>query len=439
MPTRTEIRYAKSGDVHVAYQLVGDGPHDLVFVPGFVSNIEVQWEFPGFSHFIHRLASFSRLILFDKRGTGLSDRVPTRELPSLEERMDDVRAVMDAAGVAKATLFGWSEGGPMSILFAGTHPSRVDGLVLYSSYARRPVPPGGWESFLRTVEDRWGTGEIISARAQSSGGDERLRLLYAHVERQMASPGGAAAILRMAAEIDITGILPAVATPTLVLHRSGDPALPSSAGRDLAAGIPNGRFVELPGVDHIPWTGDGDDIAGEIEEFMTGMRHEPEGDRVLATVLFTDIVGSTELAAKLGDRQWRDLLDRHDELARHTVERFRGRVIKTTGDGLLATFDGPARGIRSACAVRDGLRTLGVEIRAGLHTGEIEVREEDIGGIAVHVAQRVAATSGSGEVIVSSTVKDLVAGAGIAFADRGHHSLKGIAEDWRLFAVVGED
>jgi class 3 adenylate cyclase len=439
MATGSEIRYAKSGDVHVAYQVVGDGARNLVFVPGFVSNLEVQWELPGFSRFIHRLACFSRLILFDKRGTGLSDRVPTRELPTLEERMDDVRAVMDAAGVTKAALFGVSEGGPMSILFAATYPSRVDGLVLYGSYARRPVPAGGWESFLCAVEDRWGTGELFSARAQSAIGDEHLRLLHAHLERQAASPGGAAAILRMAAEIDVSDILPAVAVPTLVLHRSGDPVLPSTGGRDLAAGIPNARFVELPGVDHLAWIGDGNDIAGEIEEFMTGERHEPDGDRVLATVLFTDIVGSTGLVAELGDRRWRDLLDSHDALARHAVERFRGRVIKTTGDGLLATFDGPARGIRSACAIRDGLRGLGVEMRAGLHTGEIEVREEDIGGVAVHLAQRVAAMSGSGEVVVSSTVKDLVAGAGIAFADRGPHRLKGIAEDWRLFAVVSEE
>jgi class 3 adenylate cyclase len=439
MATGSDIRYAKSGGVHVAYQVIGDGPRDLVFVPGFVSNIEVQWELPDFSRFIQRLASFSRLILFDKRGTGLSDRVPTSELPTLEERMDDVRAVMDAAGVTQAVLFGASEGGPLSVLFAATHPSRVEGLVLYGSYARRPVPPGGWEAFLSAVEDRWGTGEIFAARAQSATGDEHLRVLLARLERQAASPGAATAILRMAAEIDVSAILPAVAVPTLVLHRSGDPILPSTGGRDLANGIPNARFVEVPGVDHLAWAGDGDDIAGEIEEFMTGERHEPDRDRVLATVLFTDIVGSTSLAAELGDRRWRDLLDSHDTLARHAVERFRGHLIKTTGDGLLATFDGPARGIRSACAIRHGVRKLGVEVRAGLHTGEIEVRGEDIGGMAVHVAQRVAATSGTGEVVVSSTVKDLVAGAGIAFADRGQHSLKGIAEDWRLFAVVGEE
>lgn len=439
MATGSEIRYAKSGGVHVAYQVIGDGPRNLVFVPGFVSNLEVQWELPDFSRFVQRLASFSRVILFDKRGTGLSDRVPTRELPTLEERMDDVRAVMDGAGVTQAVLFGVSEGGPLSVLFAATHPSRAEGLVLYGSYARRPVPPDGWEAFLSAVEDRWGTGELFAARAPSAARDEHYRVLLARLERLAASPGAATAILRMAAEIDISDILPAVSVPTLVLHRSGDPTLPSTEGKDLAASIPKGRSVELPGVDHLVWTGDGDDIVGEIEQFMTGERREPDRDRVLATVLFTDIVGSTGLAVQLGDRRWRDLLDRHDTVAREAVERFRGRVIKTTGDGLLATFDGPARGIRSGCAIRDGLKRLGVEVRAGLHTGEIEVRGEDVGGIAVHVAQRVAAVSGPGEVVVTSTVKDLVAGAGIVFADRGHHSLKGIAESWRLFAVDGQE
>lgn len=434
-----EINYAKSGSVHVAYQMIGDGLRDLIFVPGFVSNSEVQWELPDFSRFIERLASFSRLILFDKRGTGVSDRVPTSELPTLEQRMDDVRAVMDAAEVERATLFGASEGGPLSVLFAATHPSRVEGLILYGSYARRPRPPGGWDAFLAVVEDRWGTGEMFAARAQSAIGNEHLRDRLARLERQAASPGAVSAILRMAAEIDVSATLPAVAVPTLVLHRSDDPVLPGAGGRDLASRIPNARYVEVPGVDHLVWAGDGDDIAGEIEEFMTGERHEPDRDRVLATVLFTDIVGSTGLAAELGDRRWRDLLDSHDILARNTVERFRGHLIKTTGDGLLATFDGPARGIRSACAIRDGVRKLGVEVRAGLHTGEIEVRGADIGGLAVHVAQRVATTSGSGEIVVSSTVKDLVAGAGIAFADRGRHRLKGIADDWQLFAVASEE
>jgi class 3 adenylate cyclase len=437
MAMGSEIRYAKSGGVHVAYQVLGAGPPDLVLVPGFVSNIEVQWELPDFSRFIERLASFSRVVTFDKRGTGLSDRVPTSELPTLEERMDDVRAVMDAAGVTRAFLFGASEGGPLSVLFAATYPARVEGLVLYGSYARRPVPPGGWDAFLSLVEDRWGTGDLFASRAASAIDDTHLRVLLARLERQAASPGAATSILRMAAEIDVRDILPAVTVPTLVLHRSGDPILPSTGGRDLADGIPNARFVELPGADHLAWAGDGHDIAGEIEEFMTGERHEADPDRVLATVLFTDIVGSTRLAAEFGDRRWRDLLDSHDTLARQAVERFRGCVIKTTGDGLLATFDGPARAIRSACAIRDDLKKLGVAARAGLHTGEIEARGEDIGGMAVHVAQRVSTMAGSGEVVVSSTVKDLVAGAGIAFADRGQHRLKGVADPWRLFAVVG--
>jgi class 3 adenylate cyclase len=437
MTATPEIRYAKSGDIHVAYQLVGDGPRNLVLVFGFVSNLEVQWDVPSFSRFVRRLASFSRVVLFDKRGTGLSDRVPTKDLPTLEERMDDVRAVMDAAGISKATLLGISEGGPMSVLFAATHPNRVDGLVLYGSYARRPVPPGGWESFLRLVEDRWGTGELLSARAPSVVGDEQLRVLHARLERQGASPGDVAALLRMAAAIDVNEILPAVGVPTLVLHRTDDAVLPSSGGRDLAAGIPNARFVGLPGADHMPWMPDGEDVAGEIEEFLTGERHEPEGERILTTVLFTDIVGSTSLAAELGDRRWRDVLDRHDALARQAVDRFRGRVVKTTGDGLLAIFDGPARGIRGGCAIREGLEDLGIRLRAGLHTGEVELMGEDLGGIAVHIAQRVSALAHAGEVLVSRTVVDLVAGSGLCFEDRGEHQLKGVPGDWRVFAVSG--
>ncbi len=276
MAAGPEIRYAKSGDIHVAYQLVGEGPRNLVVVFGFVSNLEVQWEIPSYSRFIRRLASFSRVLLFDKRGTGLSDRVPTRDLPTLEDRMDDVRAVMDAAGIPRATLLGISEGGPMSILFASTHPERVDGLIVYGSYARRPVPAGGWKTFLRMVEDRWGTGELFSARTPSAAGDDQLHALHARLERQSASPADVAAILRMAAAIDVTEILPAVTVPTLVLHRNGDAVLPSTGGMDLAAGIPKARFVGLPGADHMAWMGDGEDLAGEIEEFLTGERHEPE-------------------------------------------------------------------------------------------------------------------------------------------------------------------
>jgi class 3 adenylate cyclase len=287
------------------------------------------------------------------------------------------------------------------------------------------------------VEDRWGTGELLSARAPSALEDDQLYALHARLERQAASPADVAALLRMAAAIDVTEILPAVAVPTLVLHRIDDAVLPSSGGRDLAAGIRNARFVGLPGSDHLVWMGDGEDIAGEIEEFLTGERHEPEGDRILSTVLFTDIVGSTRRAAELGDRRWRDVLDRHDVVARQAVERFRGRVVKTTGDGLLATFDGPARGIRSACAIRDGLHGLDVELRAGLHTGEVEKMGEDLGGIAVHIAQRVSAMAQAGEVLVSRTVVDLVAGSGIRFEDRGEHQLKGVPSAWRVFAVSG--
>jgi len=346
-----------------------------------------------------------------------------------------VRAVMDAAGIARATLLGISEGGPMSVLFASTHRSRVDGLILCGSYARRPVPPGGWEPFLRMVEDRWGTGELFSARAPSALGDDQLYALHARLERQAASPADVAAILRMAAAIDVTEILPAVAVPTLVLHRTDDAVLPSSGGRDLAAGIPNARIVELPGADHLVWMGDGEDIAGEIEEFLTGERHEPEGDRVLTTVLFTDIVGSTERAAELGDRRWRDVLDRHDVVARQMVEQFRGRVVKTTGDGLLATFDGPARGIRGACAIRDGLHDLDVQADLGLSPAGAGVVVRAVDRHGVHIAQRVSDLAHAGEVLVSRTVADLVAGSGIGFEDRGEHELKGVPGRWGLFAV----
>ena len=439
-----ETRYAKSGDVHIAYQVVGDGPFDLVIVPGWVSHVEEFWDDRDAAYWFRRLASFSRLILFDKRGTGLSDRVPDAELPTLEQRMDDVRAVMDAAGSEQAALLGFSEGGSMALVFAATYPERTLALALYATYARRLwAPDHPWgptaeerEAFHKWVEHNWGTLAMVQERAPSLARDERVARELAGRMRRSASPGAAVTLARMNAEIDVRHILSSVRVPTLVLSRTGDPQGPPGAGRYLAEHITEARFVELPGDDHLPWVGDRDQIADLIEEFLTGTRHVVEPDRVLATVMFTDIVSSTEHAARLGDRRWRELLDEHDRVVRSQLGRARGRFIKHTGDGFLATFDGPARAARCAVAITQAVRPLGLEVRAGVHTGEVELMGDDIGGIAVHTGARVAAEAGPGEVLVSGTVKDLVAGSGIAFEDRGTHTLKGVPGEWRLFAVA---
>jgi class 3 adenylate cyclase len=432
-----ETRYTKSGDVHIAYQVVGDGPIDLVLVPGFVSHVEGWWEEPLCAGFFERLATFSRLLLFDKRGTGLSDRVA--HVPTLEQRMADVRAVMEAAGSERAAVLGISEGGAMSALFAATYPERTSALVLYGTFAefRSWVPtPQHLEHFLRAIDETWGTGQSLPHFAPSVAEDPRFRRWWARHERLGASPGAAMELMRMNSEIDVRHVLPAIHVPTLVLHRTGDVTVSVEAGRYQAAQIPGARYVELPGVDHLPFVGDREAILNEIEEFLTGVRPAPEPDRVLATVLFTDIVGSTERAARLGDRGWRDLLRAHHAVVRRELARFRGREIGTAGDGFLATFDGPARGIRCADAIRDAIRQLGIEVRAGLHTGEIEILDDDVGGIAIHISARVVASAGPGEVLVSSTVRDLVAGSGIQFEDRGIHTLKGVPGEWRLLAVV---
>jgi class 3 adenylate cyclase len=436
-------RYAKSGELNIAYQVVGDGPLDLVFVPGWLSHLELAWEEPCYAHLLRRLASFSRLILFDKRGTGLSDRVPINELPSLEQRMDDVRAVMDAVDSDQAALFGVSEGGPMSILFAATHPQRTTALVLYASYANWTRDEGSdWaptreqhEQIAQLYERRWGEAVGISAFAPSMVKDPEFRRRFATWQRMSASPGAAAALLRMNCEVDVRSILPHVRVPALVLHRTGDRTMDVEGGRYLARHIPGARLVELLGDDHMPWVGDADTLVDEIEEFLTGVRHGREPDRVLATVLFTDIVGSTERAAALGDQRWREILDEHSALVARQLERFSGCMVKWLGDGVLATFDGPARAIRCGRALADESRRLGVEIRVGLHCGECEVRGDDVGGIAVHTAARVMAHAGPGEVLVSRTIKDLVAGSGIEFIDRGPHELKGIPGKWQLFGV----
>ena len=438
-----ETRYARSGDLHIAYQVVGEGPPDLVALPGFVSHLEHQWEDVKVATFWQRLASFSRLILIDKRGTGLSDRVPVKELPTLEERMDDLRAVMNEAGSERAALLGFWEGAPMSALFAATYPQRTTALILYgpmACFTRSDDYPWGLsseedEDRMRRIEQSWGRGAFLSATTPSIADDEQALQWLARLERLGASPGAAVALWRMNTAIDVRPVLPTIRVPTLVLHRRDDTLVPLAAGRDVAHRIPGARFVELPGRDHLPWVGDSDAIIDEIQEFLTGVRGSPDADRILATVLFTDIVQSTQRAAELGDQRWRRVLDSHYALVRRALTRFRGREVKTTGDGFLASFDGPARAVRCAGAIIEGARQLDLEVRAGIHTGECEVRGDDLGGIAVHIGARVVALAGPGEVLVSSTVKDLVAGSGLEFEDRGRHALKGVPDEWRLYQV----
>jgi class 3 adenylate cyclase/pimeloyl-ACP methyl ester carboxylesterase len=436
-----ETKYAKSGDLHIAYQVMGSGPVDLVLIPGWIFPIEVFQDEPHAARGNERFASFSRLITLDKRGTGQSDRVPN--IPTLEERMDDVRAVMDDAGSDRAVLFGNYDGSAMCALFAATYPERTAALILYGSVARWMCDadtPWGWteevlESVLESIETMWGKGELVGMLAPSMVGDPAFKQWLARSERVGASPGAAKAFVRMNAEIDVRNVLPTISVPTLVLQRTGTAMLPVEAGRYVAARIPKAKYVEFPGDDILPFIGDSASIADEIEEFVTGTRPQPPTDRILATVLFTDLVGSTEKANVLGDRQWRELLDRHDAIVEAQINRFRGRLIKSTGDGILATFDGPARAINCACAIRDGVRSLSIEIRSGLHTGEIEIRGEDVGGIAVNMGARVSALAAPGEVLVSRTVVDLVAGSGIEFVDQGDHNLKGVPGPCRLFAV----
>jgi pimeloyl-ACP methyl ester carboxylesterase len=435
-------QYAKSGDVHIAYQVSGSGPIDLVFVPGFVSHVEYRWEHPLPARFFRRLASFSRVICFDKRGTGLSDHVA--EMPTLEQRMDDVRAVMDAVGSERAALFGISEGGPMSVLFAATYPARTTALVLYGSYARRswaPDHPFGWTEeqwgvALQSLERDWGGPWAIEMWAPSMAQDEGYRSFQANYFRLAASPGAGVAIWRMNKDIDVRHVLPTLRIPALILHRTGDRVTRIEQARYLAERIAGAKLVEIPGNDHAPWVGDVETVLTEVEEFLTGARGDAEADRVLATVLFTDIVRSTERAAEVGDRRWRDLLEAYYSLARRQLTRFRGRELDTAGDGLFAAFDGPARAVRCAAAIRDGMRALNLDVRGGVHTGECELIGEKMGGIAVHIGARVAALAGPGEVLVTSTVKDLVAGSGIRFEDRGTPPLKGVPGDWHLYLVT---
>ena len=436
------VQYAANGDIHLAYRVLGDGPVDLVFVAGAVTNLDVLWELQEYRAFVEELATFTRVILFDKRGMGLSDRV---RIGTLEERMDDVRAIMDDAGSGSAVLLGGSEGGPMSMLFAATYPERTRALILSGAEVKEettddwPWGESTREDFERsmTIEnllERWGKGLSIAYFIPSRGDDKRFRDWFGRLQVQSASPHDALALMRMAFEIDVRHVAPSISTATLILHRVDDQVCHVENARWLARHIEGSKYVELPGDTH-PSFVDGDDIMAEIREFLTGVREPEEPERVLATVLFTDIVGSTDRARELGDRRWRDLIERHHELVRRDLERFRGNEVDTAGDGFLATFDGPARAIRSAKAITESVRALGLEIRAGLHTGEVELAGDAVRGIAVHTGARVAARAQAGEVLVSQTVKDLVAGSGIEFDDRGAHELKGIPGEWRLYAV----
>ncbi|MDX6398477.1 MAG: hypothetical protein QOJ43_1885 [Gaiellaceae bacterium] len=434
-------QYTKSGDVNIAYQVAGDGPLDLVFVPGFVSHLDLDWEEPRSAHLLDRLASFSRLIRFDKRGTGLSDR--PGGLPHLETRMDDVRAVMDAVGSERAALFGYSEGGPMCILFAATFPERTSALVLYGSFAKRSHPDEDYPwaptwaerlEYAAETERTWGEEADVQRIAPSA--DAAMVTWLATRAHASASPGAARDLILMNSQVDVREVLPTIRVPTLVLHRTGDLDSSLDEGRYIAERVPGAQFLELAGVDHVPFI-DPDPIIDEVEEFLTGVRRGPEPTRVLATVVFTDIVGSSSRAADMGDRAWRELLESHHAEVRRQLVRFGGAEVDTAGDGFFAAFDGPARAIRCACAVRDAVRPLGLEIRAGVHTGECERVDGKFGGIAVHTGARVAAQADSGEVLVSQTVKDLVAGSGIEFADRGAHELKGVPGEWRLYSVAG--
>jgi class 3 adenylate cyclase len=441
---RPPTRYARSGDISIAYQVLGDGPFDLIFVHGWVSHLDMQWDEPHLAAFLTRLASFARLIVLDKRGTGLSDRVAINELPTLEQRMDDLRAVMDAAGSEQASLLGVSEAGAMCLLFAATYPHRVRSVLTFGSYAKRirsadyPWAPtrDEREAAYRDIPETWGTTKGMETVFPSMIDDPAFVEWLGAYFRASASPAAAVALLRMNSEADIRAILPTVRVPTLIMNRIEDGDVRVEEARYIASRIPGAQLKLFPGADHVPYVGHTEDILGEIEEFLTGSRRADTGDRVLATILSTDIVGSTELVTRLGDRKWRDLLERHHGVVRRELQRYRGREIDTAGDGFFASFDGPARAIRCASAVVSETAILGVEVRAGLHTGECEILGDKLTGIAVHTAARVGATASPGEVLVSATVRDLVAGSGITFAERGLFSLKGLPDRLRLFAVT---
>jgi class 3 adenylate cyclase len=440
---RPQTLYARSGDVHIAYQVFGEGDLDLVLVPGYITHIELVWEHEPTARFQHALASFARVITFDRRGSGLSD--PVIDAPTLEQRMDDVRAVMDAAGSDSAALVGMSEGVPMSILFAAAYPHRARALVCSGGMARSTyaddypwaVPARALiESSRELIAPYWGDGSTIEIAAPSQANNPVAREFFGRMQRATASPGMLAGLTRMFLQLDIRDVVPTVHVPALILHRTHDRLVNVRNGRWLAEHLPNARLVELDGDDHAPWYEGAEEWIGEVQEFLTGTRAASEPDRILATVLFTDVVDSTRTAAEIGDRRWLELLERHQRIVRAALARFGGREIKTIGDGFLATFDGPARAIRCAYAIAESSAAEGVRVRAGLHTGECELLGDDIAGMAVHIAARVSALAGPDEVLVSRTVKELVIGSGIEFEDRGEHTLKGVPQAWELLAVV---
>lgn len=437
-----EIQYAKATDgIHVAYQVFGDGSTDLVIVPGWVSHLELIWEQDEAAAFLNRLGEFCRVVLFDKRGTGLSD--PVSHAPPVDERMDDIGAVMEATGIREAALLGYSEGGPLALAFAATHPEFISAVIAYGSYARVQQAadyPIGWSDdvaqMLRSGIRRAGvTGEFYDVVTPSRKGDEEFRRWFSRFTRQSGSPAMLDLYTAANMNLDVRPILGSLRCPLLVLHRTGDNLVPVALGRYLAEQVPGAKYVELDGGDHWPWFGNTEPVIEEIEEFLTGMRHVGQSDRVLATVLFTDIVGSTEQVARLGDRAWRERLNQHDAAIRRQVERYRGKAIKHTGDGFLATFDGPARGLHCARAIQGATNGIGLSVRAGLHVGECEIRGDDVSGLAIHIAARVAALADANEILVSRTVVDLVAGSGLDFIDRGDHELRGVPGSWKLFAV----
>jgi class 3 adenylate cyclase len=440
------VRYARSGRLFIAYTADGTGPPNLVVTTGHFFHLDVAREWPPFSRFMDRLASFSRLVLLDRRGTGLSDGIAPAT--TLDDAMDDIRAVMDDDGMDQAVLIGGAEGGPTCILFAATFPQRVAALVLIGTFPRRlsaPDYPAGYsteqhERILRVFAERWGRGPVaVRTIAPDLADDAAFRSWYARLQRYSASPGSAIAWYRLSAEIDVRPALPSIRVPTLVIHRVGDMIVPVEHGRYLAAHIPGAKYVELPGSDHLWFDADSDAILAEVQEFITGVRPVPVPDGVLLTVLFIDVVDSTRLAAQLGDRRWRDLLEQHRHLVRAELERFRGREVGTAGDGFLAVFDGPARAIRCALAISTATRDLGTRVRAGVHTGECEVIGNDVAGLTVHIGARVAALAGPGEVLVSSTVRDLVVGSELSFQERGRHELKGVPGVWQVFLATQED
>lgn len=435
-----ETRYARSGDVHVAYRIVGSGPPDTVLVADWFGNVELMWDDLALAHVLDRLASFSRLIVFDKRGVGLSDPVESSGLPTLEAWMADVGAVMDDVGSDQAVVVGVGAGGPMVMQFAASHPERVSALVLVNTYARLRRAddyPAGVPDPVRDqiLEVPYVDERTVDTLAGASG-DVARRRWWTRYQRQSVSPGTAAAMRSMMFEVDVRGVLGSIQASTLVLQRRDDPWIRIGHAHHLAAHIPGARLVVLPGDEDLFFLGDVDTLLDEVEQHVTGTPPSPRSDRALATVLFTDLVDSTAMAARLGDRRWSRLLDEHDAVVARALARHRGRKVNPTGDGVLVVFDGPGRAIRCGGAIRDELVGLGFEVRAGVHTGEVEVRGDDVGGIAVNIGARIAALAGAGEVLVSSTVRDLVAGSGIAFRDCGEHLLKGVPDPWRVFAVT---